>query len=133
MTEALASELAACHVWRVEISLYSHQAAEHDALTRTPGSWAKTTQGVRWLRARQVNVLLKFTPTALSSSSAEQVAALARELDAHLFVAELLNAGEAGRMEPTSVRRSAEAALASFTSSASQFPESLEGKAMQCR
>src|SRR6187431_2480364 len=75
MTEALASELAACHVWRVEISLYSHQAAEHDALTRTPGSWAKTTQGIRWLRARQVNVLLKFTPTALSSSSAEQLAA----------------------------------------------------------
>src|SRR6478735_4090224 len=105
MTEALASALAACHVWRVEISVYSHLAAEHDALTRTPGSWAKTTQGIRWLRARQVNVLLKFTPTALSSSSAEQLAALARELDAHLFVAELLSAGEAGRTEPTRVRR----------------------------
>ena len=128
MTEGLASALAACHVWRVEISLYSHQAAEHDALTRTPGSWAKTTQGIRWLRARQVNVLLKFTPTALSSSSAEQLAALARELDAHLFVAALLSAGEAGRLEPTRMRRSAEAALASFTSSEPQFPESLEGK-----
>src|SRR6478752_8936071 len=60
MTEALANALAACHVWRVEISLYSHLAAEHDALTRTPGSWAKTTHGIRWLRARRVNVLLKF-------------------------------------------------------------------------
>ena len=61
MTEGLASALAACHVWRVEISLYSHQAAEHDALTRTPGSWAKTTQGIRWLRARQ-----KSAPTCAS-------------------------------------------------------------------
>jgi radical SAM protein with 4Fe4S-binding SPASM domain len=128
MTEALASAIAACHVWRVEISLYSHLGAEHDALTRTPGSWARTTQGVRWLRAKRVNVMLKFTPTALSSSSAEQLGALAGELDAHLFVGELVNAGEAGRAEPTDVRRSPDEAITSFASSAPEPGNALEGK-----
>lgn len=128
MTEALASAIAACHVWRVEISLYSHRAEEHDQLTRTPGSWLKTTQGVRWLRAKGVNVLLKFTPTALSTSNAEQLADLARELDAHLFLAELLSAGEAGRVEPTVLRRAPAEALNSFASSVPETPSSLAGK-----
>jgi len=128
MTEALASAIAACHVWRVEISLYSHVAAEHDALTRTPGSWAKTTQGVRWLRAKGVNVMLKFTPTVLSSSNAEDLGVLARELDAHLFVAELVSAGEAGRSEPTDARRSPGEAISDFTSSAPEPGNSLRGK-----
>lgn len=128
MTQALASAIAACHVWRVEISLYSHEAKEHDAITSTPGSWHKTTQGVRWLRAKDVNVLLKFTPTALSTSSAAQLAVLARELDAHLFVAELLTAGEAGRLEPTALRRVAEDALNGFVSSAPEPSNALAGK-----
>lgn len=128
MTEALASAIAACHVWRVEISLYSHLAEEHDALTRVPGSWEKTTRGVRRLRAKGVNVILKFTPTALSTSSTEQLAALARELDANLFVAELVTAGEAGRIEPTHVRRSPALALAGGFSAALHDANSLAGK-----
>lgn len=112
MTEALASAIAACHVWRVEISLYSHRAEEHDAVTRVTGSWAKTTQGIRWLRARGVNVRLKFTPTSQSSATAADLMLLARELDAHLSVGELIHAGEAARLEPTSVRRQPELALA---------------------
>jgi len=128
MTESMASALAACHVWRVEISLYSHRAAEHDAVTRTPGSWQRTTQGVRWLRGNRVNVILKFTPTARSTSNAEQMTELARELDAHLFMGELVNAGEAGRHEPTSARRSPENAVMSFASAAPEPGNSLDGK-----
>jgi AdoMet-dependent heme synthase len=105
MTEELASAMAASHVWRVEISLYSDRAEEHDAVTRVPGSWAKTVEGIRWLRKKRVNVALKFTPTALSSANAERLAYLAHELDAHLFLAESLSAGEAGRTAPTEVRR----------------------------
>jgi len=111
MTEALAAAIAACHVWRVEISLYSHRAAEHDAVTRVPGSWAKTTQGIRFLRAMQVNVTVKFTPTAQSTATAAEIAVLARELDVHLFAAELVTAGEAGRLEPTAARRAPEDAI----------------------
>ena len=120
MTEALAGAIAACRVWRVEISLYSQLAAEHDALTRVPGSWVKTTQGIRWLRAQGVNVTLKFTPTASSTATAGELAALARELDAHLIVAELVNAGEAGRLEPTAVRRAPEHAISTGFAAASE-------------
>ena len=128
MTEALAAALAACQVWRVEISLYSHLAEEHDAVTRTPGSWGKTTRGIRWLRANGLNVTLKFTPTALSSSKPEDLATLARDLDTHLFIAELVSAGEAGRLEPTAVRRSPENAITGFVSAQGELDQSLAGK-----
>src|SRR6478736_1300127 len=105
MTEALAAAIAACGVWRVEISVYSHRAAEHDAVTRVAGSWQKTTDAIRWLRAMKANVTLKFTPTAQSTATAAQMVALAAELDAHLYAAEMVFAGEGGRLEPTKIRR----------------------------
>jgi len=111
MTEGLAQAIADAHVWRVEISLYSQRAAEHDAVTRVPGSWQKTTKGVRWLRSKGVNVTLKFTPTAQSAATAGELAIFAKELDAHLFAAEAVTAGEAGRLEPTAARRAPENAI----------------------
>ena len=128
MTEELAGSLAACHVWRVDISLYSHRPEEHDAATRVPGSWAKTTQGVRWLREKRVNVRLKFTPTASSSASAQQLAELARELDAHLVVGELVTAGEGGRSEPTQARRPPDQAIADFPGRELGVTNPLSGK-----
>ena len=128
MTEALAGAIAACHVWRVEISLYSQRDVEHDAVTRVPGSWSKTTQGVRWLRAAGVNVILKFTPTAHSTASAADVAVLARELDAQLFVGELVHAGEAGRSEPTDARRTPAQAVSGGAAPSSELTNPLHGK-----
>lgn len=129
MTESLAGAIAACHVWRVEISLYSHRAAEHDAVTRVSGSWHKTTQGIRWLRARGVNVTLKFTPTAQSTATAAELAVLAKELDVHLYAADSITAGEAGRLEPTAARRAPERAInASFTSQSDEAANPLDGK-----
>ena len=129
MTEGFAQAIADCHVWRVEISLYSHRAAEHDAVTRVPGSWQKTTQGVRWLRSKSVNVMLKFTPTAQSVATAGELAALAKELDAYLFATEAITAGEAGRLEPTAARRSPENALsAGFVAQSNEEANPLGGK-----
>jgi AdoMet-dependent heme synthase len=105
MTEELASAIAACHVWRVDISIYSDRADEHDAVTRVPGSWAKTVQGIRWLREKRVNVTLKFTATSRSTAKMERLQELARELDSHLLVSEHVTAGEGGRSEPTQLRR----------------------------
>jgi AdoMet-dependent heme synthase len=111
MTEDLASAIADCHVWRVDISLYSDQAGEHDAVTRVPGSWAKTVQGIRWLREKRVNVTLKFTATSRSTVTAQRLQELARELDSHLLVSEHVTAGEGGRSEPTQLRRQPSDAL----------------------
>jgi radical SAM protein with 4Fe4S-binding SPASM domain len=124
----LASAIAACHVWRVEISVYSDRAEEHDAVTRVPGSWQKTTQGIRWLRERGVNVMLKFTPTALSTATAERLAELARQLDSLLLVAEVVHAGEAGRIAPTDARRAPEGAITGFAAPNSESGNSLHAK-----
>jgi AdoMet-dependent heme synthase len=105
MTEELASAIAACHVWRVDISIYSDRAEEHDVVTRVPGSWAKTVQGIRWLREKRVNVSLKFTATARSTATAQRLESLASELGAHLLVVEHVTAGEGGRSEPMELRR----------------------------
>lgn len=128
MTQELARSIATCHVWRVEISVYSHRAAEHDAATRVAGSWAKTVQGVRWLRASKVNVILKFTPTARSSASASEMAAFARELGANLLIGELVNAGEGGRTEPADARRQPEAAIANLADAPAGQDHSLRGR-----
>jgi len=111
MTEELVSAIAACHVWRVEISIYSDRAEEHDAVTRVPGSWAKTTQGIAWLRQKRVNVILKFTPTSRSTVTTQRLESLAAELDCYLLVAEQISAGEGGRSEPTELRRYPDDAL----------------------
>lgn len=115
MTRQRAADLARANVWRVEISLYSDVAEEHDATTLVPGSWQKTTEGVRWLRANGVNVILKFTPTASSTADAARMVELARELDAHIIVSELVAAGEAGRDAPTRARRSPDRAIGART------------------
>lgn len=44
----------------VSVSVYGATAAVHDAVTRSPGSFAKTWAGMRRLRSRGVNVSLKF-------------------------------------------------------------------------
>jgi AdoMet-dependent heme synthase len=111
MTEELAGAIAACHVWRVDISIYSDRAEEHDAVTRVPGSWAKTVQGIRWLREKRVNVTLKFTSTSCSTATAQRLEYLARELDSHLLISEHVAAGEGGRFEPMEVRPQSSDAL----------------------
>jgi len=128
MTEALASAIAACHVWRVEISVYSDRAEEHDAVTRVPGSWQRTIQGIRWLREKGVNVMLKFTPTAPSTANVERLAELARQLDSLLVVAELVHAGEAGRIAPIESRRAPEDAITGFVAPNSEPTNSLHVK-----
>jgi radical SAM protein with 4Fe4S-binding SPASM domain len=65
MTEALAREIRKIGVLSVEVSVYSDEAAGHDAVTRVPGSHARTVEGVRHLVAAGVRVHLKAPATAI--------------------------------------------------------------------
>lgn len=78
--DALADRLAAVGLYEVHVSVYSRVATEHDAVTRVPGSLARTLGGVRALRARGVRVVLKCPATSLAPSGPAGVAALASEL-----------------------------------------------------
>ena len=59
MSEALAQRLGELAVQEVQISLYSHQPEVHDAVTRVPGSFVKTTAAARHLVEAGVPVVLK--------------------------------------------------------------------------
>ena len=61
---AKARRIAALAVESVQVSLYSHRAEVHDAITKLPGSFARTIEGARLLKANGVkvsfaNVLMK--------------------------------------------------------------------------
>lgn len=84
MTPELADELAALAVHEAQISLYSHRADLHDWVTRVPGSWEKTTNAVRLLRARRIAVVVK-TPLMTFNSSRE-------DRDAYVALAACLDA-----------------------------------------
>lgn len=59
ITPALADRLAALHPYAVEVSIYGADAATHDAITRRPGSFARTTGALNLLAARRVRTVLK--------------------------------------------------------------------------
>jgi radical SAM protein with 4Fe4S-binding SPASM domain len=98
--EAWARRFAEARVWRVEVSLYSDVAEEHDAVTRVPGSFERTVEGVRALRAADVNVKLKVVLTRVSSSTAERMRALADRLSCAVQVSAQIAPREDGDMSP---------------------------------
>jgi radical SAM protein with 4Fe4S-binding SPASM domain len=67
ITEAMARELGALAVQEVQISLYSHRAENHDAVTRVPGSFSRVESATGFLRQAGVRVVLK-SPLMQSNS-----------------------------------------------------------------
>jgi radical SAM protein with 4Fe4S-binding SPASM domain len=63
---AAARKLEQLGVWRVHVSVYGPNAEVHDAVTRVPGSFERTTRGIRHLRDSGVAVIVK-TPTLASN------------------------------------------------------------------
>lgn len=85
-----ASRLARAGVFRVDVSVYSDAASEHDAVTRVPGSFERTMGGVRALRAAGVQVRLKLTTLSPTTADVPRMAALAASVGASLTVADVL-------------------------------------------
>jgi radical SAM protein with 4Fe4S-binding SPASM domain len=66
----------------VDISLYSHLPATHDAVTLLPGSFAKSLAAIRHLRANDIKVLVAFLLTRQNHAHFDGVRQLASELGA---------------------------------------------------
>lgn len=78
--KAKAERIAALGVESVQISVYSHKAEVHDAITKLPGSFRRTIEGARLLKAHGVkvgfaNVLMKH-----NANDYPEVRALAEKL-----------------------------------------------------
>ena len=81
--EKEAARLKTLGVQQVQISLYSHQAEVHDAITKVQGSLERTLAGIRVLRAQGLNVSVANVLMKSNASDSEAVRALAGEFGAH--------------------------------------------------
>jgi radical SAM protein with 4Fe4S-binding SPASM domain len=97
---ALARELGRLAVQEVQISLYSHEASRHDAVTRVPGSYERVIEATRALRAEGVRVLLKTPLMGSNASALSEYMALAQSLDAEYAFDAHLNPREDGDFAP---------------------------------
>ena len=81
-----AQRLRALHVESVQISVYSHRAEVHDAITKMPGSFRQSIAAVRLLREEGLVVTMANVLMVQNSHDYQGVKALATELDARFFM-----------------------------------------------
>ena len=77
---AKAKRIAALNVESVQVSLYSHDAATHDQITKLPGSFKRTMEGVRFLRDAGVKVIFANVLMKQNADHYKQVQALADDM-----------------------------------------------------
>ena len=75
-----AKRLRQLGVEQVQISVYSHRPEVHDAITKLPGSWKRTVEAIRRLKANDLKVTIANVLMTANSSDNAGVQALANEL-----------------------------------------------------
>jgi AdoMet-dependent heme synthase len=80
LREREAERIRDAGVREVQISVYSHRAAVHDAITKVPGSLDRTIAAIRFLKARGLRVLIANVLMQQNTFDYSGVQALAREL-----------------------------------------------------
>ena len=75
-----AARLRKLGIEQVQISLYSHRAEVHDAITKLPGSLRRTTDAIRHLKANGVKVSVTDVLMKYNHRDAKAVKKLAEEL-----------------------------------------------------
>ncbi len=78
---AKAKRLAELGIQEVQISLYSHRAAVHDAITKLPGSFRRTVEGARLLKEHGVKVSFANVLMRHNADDYARVQALAAAMD----------------------------------------------------
>ena len=81
-----ARRLAALGVESVQVSVYSHRAEVHDAITKLPGSFRRTIEGIRLLRENGVKVSVANVLMKDNASDYRDVRTLADALGADCTV-----------------------------------------------
>jgi len=77
-----AERLRELGVESIQISIYSHRAEVHDAITKMPGSFRQSIEAVRFLRMQGLHVTMANVLMVQNATDYLSVKALAAELDA---------------------------------------------------
>lgn len=80
--EKEAAKLLDLGVDQIQISLYSHRPEVHDAITKLPGSFERTTRAIRFLKSQGLKVIVANVLMTGNFSDQPEVMKLASELGA---------------------------------------------------
>jgi radical SAM protein with 4Fe4S-binding SPASM domain len=75
-----ADRIRSLDVESVQVSIYSHRAAVHDAITKVPGSFARSIRAIRFLREQGLHVIIANVLMVQNFGDYPGVRALAAEL-----------------------------------------------------
>lgn len=81
--ELEAQRLRALGIDTVQISVYSHRAEVHDAITKLPGSFERTMKAIRFLREQGLKVTIANVLMTWNRHEGNRLQELAAELGAH--------------------------------------------------
>ena len=76
-----AERLLQLGIEQVQISVYSHRAEIHDAITKVPGSFKRTIEAIRFLKSKGLRVLIANILMTANIGDQNGVHRLARELE----------------------------------------------------
>lgn len=92
----------------VDISVYGSTPELHDAITRVPGSFARTMEGIAWLKRCRVKFSLKTVLMTLNRFDLAGMRALAEGLGARFRYDTIVCPRTDGEMSPAAYRLSAQ-------------------------
>jgi radical SAM protein with 4Fe4S-binding SPASM domain len=101
--ETQADRIASLEPLGVEISLLGATAETHDAIARRRGAFEKTLRGVRLLRERGINLLLKTVVMEKNVADLPKIEVIARELGCETFFDLQISPKNNGSQAPTAL------------------------------
>lgn len=102
--DRIAARIAELLPMEVEISLHGSHPKTHEALTKIAGSFEKTLQGIRNLKARGVKVQLKCPITRLNQDDLFRIRDLADSLECYLSFDAVIVPKDDGGLDPLALR-----------------------------
>lgn len=104
ITADRAARLRALGVRQVDISIYSPDPAFHDWVTRVPGSFVRTLEGVAWLRDAGITVKLNCPLMKQNVGQYREIRALADRLGVLWGFDPMITARNDGNASPVALR-----------------------------
>jgi radical SAM protein with 4Fe4S-binding SPASM domain len=108
LTPAMADHLARWRPFLVEVSIYGHTQATHEAVTGIPGSYERCRRGIKLLRERKIPLTLKTMVITLNQHEIRDMQNWARELGVQFRFDAVLQPRLDGSRTPCTLRISPE-------------------------
>jgi radical SAM protein with 4Fe4S-binding SPASM domain len=104
VTPQVADQMASLDPMGVEISVYSHKSAVFEEVTQRRGSFARTLQGAKLLRERDIPVTIKTPIMRQNAADYHELITLAEELGAYYILDPQMVPRNDGDMAPLQYR-----------------------------